>query len=333
MPELRQNMATKEWVVIATERAKRPEEFILDEHPQTADRPYWEASCPFCPGNEEPELEVTRLPVEAADWQLRVVKNKYPALAETGQRVRTFDGVHRRITGVGFHEVLVETPRHNTCLALESPDHVGLVLTELKTRCQEIAQDPRVEQIICFENHGSQAGTSLVHPHAQIIALPIVPYNIRARTEEARRYFDDTGNCVFCAMLENELRVGTRLVAQSEHFVAFMLYAAFSPFHMWILPRRHVPSLLRAEGEEIADLGHLLREVLRRLYIGLKDPDYNFVIRSAPLHDPGYDYLHWYITIVPRVTQSAGFELGSGMFINTALPEDSAAFLRAVKPD
>ena len=333
MPELRQNMATKEWVVIAVERAKRPEDFIPDERQQTADRPAWEAACPFCPGNEEPGLEVARIPQDSEDWWLRVVKNKYPALVETGQRIRTFDGVHRRTTGVGFHEVLVETPHHNSCLALETPDQVALVLTELKTRCREIAQDPRVEQIICFENHGIQAGTSLVHPHAQIIALPIVPYNIRARTEEARRYFDDTGHCVFCAMLEDELRVGTRLVAQSEHFVAFLLYAAFSPFHMWILPRQHKPSFLHADGEEIADLGHLLREVLRRLYIGLKDPDYNFVIRTAPLHDPGSEYLHWYITIVPRVTQSAGFELGSGMFINTSLPESSAAFLRSVNPE
>jgi len=333
MPELRQNMATKEWVVISTERAKRPEDFVPNEHPQTADRPDWEASCPFCPGNEEPALEITRIPIETADWRLRVVKNKYPALVEAGQRVRTFDGVHRRITGVGFHEVLVETPRHNTCLALETPDQVALVLTELRTRCREIAQDPRMEQIICFENHGAQAGTSLLHPHAQIIALPIVPYSIRARAEEARRYFDDTGRCVFCTMLEDEEDEGIRLVAQSEHFTAFVLYAAFSPFHMWILPHRHEPSFLHIQTEEIVDLGHLLQEVLHRLYNGLKDPDYNFIIRSAPLHDPGYDYLHWYITLVPRVTQSAGFELGTGMFINTSHPEESAAFLRAVKLD
>jgi UDPglucose--hexose-1-phosphate uridylyltransferase len=330
MPELRQNMVTKEWVVIATERAKRPEDFVPDHDLVTADRPGWEKSCPFCPGNEEPPLEVKRVPAEGKAWKLRLVKNKYPALFREGERVRTFDGVYRSITGVGFHEVLIETPRHNTCLALESPDQVALVLTALKTRCREIAQDPRIEHIICFENHGIRAGTSLVHPHAQIIALPIVPYSIRTRAEEARRYFDDTGRCVFCTMLADEEKAGVRIVAKSEHFVAFVLYAAFSPFHMWILPRRHQASFLNAEMYELADLGHLLREVLLRLYVGLRDPDYNIVIRSAPLHDPSYDYLHWYITIVPRVSQAAGFELGSGMFINTALPEDSAAFLRGI---
>ncbi|GAG03335.1 unnamed protein product, partial [marine sediment metagenome] len=169
--------------------------------------------------------------------------------------------------------------------------------------------------------------------HAQIIALPIVPFEIRSRTEEARRYFDDTARCVFCHMLSDELKVGTRVIAESEHFVAFVLYAAFSPFHTWIVPRRHEPSFLRATAHEMADLGDLLHRVLRKLYVGLRDPDYNYAIRTAPLRDPGYDYLHWYITLFPRITHTAGFEMGSGMFINSAMPENSAAFLRSVSAE
>lgn len=329
MPELRQNIATKEWVVLATERAKRPEEFVGPQRPLTGDRPEWEAGCPFCPGNEELDLEIMRIP-EHGPWQLRVVRNKYPALQLEGERMRTFEGVHRQITGVGYHEVLIESPLHNTCPALESAIEVSLMLEAFKMRGREIARDPRIEQIVYFKNHGDRAGTSLVHPHTQLIGLPIVPYNIRARTEEARRYFDDTGRCALCHMLSDEMKHDQRLVAKGKYFVAFIPYAALSPFHLWVLPRRHESNFLNATAYELADLGNVMRQVLRKLYVGLRDPDYNYVIRSAPLHDLGIDYLHWYVTIVPRVTRSAGFELGSGMFINVALPETSANFLREV---
>ena len=332
MPELRHNIATKEWVIIATERAKRPEDFVLPPRPLTQHRLDREDNCPFCPGNEELDLEVMRIP-EHGPWQLRVVHNKFPALQREGERLPTFAGVQRRISGVGYHEVLIESPCHNTCPALESAFEVSVMLEAFKTRGNVIAQDPRVQQIIYFKNHGEQAGTSLVHPHTQLIGLPVVPYHIRARTEEARRYFDDTGRCVFCHMLEAELRDGQRLVGTSQHFVAFIPYAALSPFHMWILPRRHASDFLNVSSDELADLGQLLRQVLRKLYVGLRDPAYNYVIRSAPIHDPGPEYFHWYVTIVPRVTQAAGFELGSGMFINVALPESSAAFVRAVDVD
>jgi UDPglucose--hexose-1-phosphate uridylyltransferase len=329
MPELRQNIASKEWVVIATERATRPEELAQPPRPTTEDRPKWEEGCPFCPGNEELDLEVMRIP-ERDPWQLRVVRNKYPALQLEGERMRIFEGVHRQISGVGYHEVLVESPLHNTCPALESAIEVSLMLEAFKIRGREIAQDQRIEQIIYFKNHGDRAGTSLVHPHTQLIGLPIVPYSIRARAEEARRYFDDTGRCVLCHMLSEELKDGQRVVAMSKFFAAFIPYVALSPFHIWILPRRHESNYLNATAHELADLGGLMRTVLRKLYVGLRDPDHNYVIRSAPLHDLGPEYLHWYVTIVPRVTRSAGFELGSGMFINVALPETSAAFLREV---
>jgi UDPglucose--hexose-1-phosphate uridylyltransferase len=329
MPELRQNVATKEWVIIASERARRPEEFVQPARPLTEHRPPWEATCPFCPGNEELDLEVMRIP-EQGPWQVRVVQNKYPALQREGERTRVFEGVRRCISGVGYHEVLVESPLHNTCPALETGVEVSLMLQAFKIRGREIAQDTRIQQILCFKNHGEQAGTSLVHPHTQLIALPIVPHSIRTRIEEARRYFDDTGRCAFCHMLADELKQVTRVVIESRFFVAFIPYAALSPFHIWILPRRHDSSFLNATSQELADLGEVLRRVLRKLYVGLRDPDYNYVIRSAPLHDPGIEYLHWYLTVIPRVTRSAGFELGSGMYINVALPGTSAAFLRAI---
>jgi UDPglucose--hexose-1-phosphate uridylyltransferase len=232
---------------------------------------------------------------------------------------------------VGRHEVIIESPRHNTCPALETPEEVARTIRAFQARGADFAQDPRIEQIIFFKNHGPQAGTSLAHPHTQIVGLPVVPYHIRTRAEDARRYFDDTGRCALCEMWRGESEDGKRVISQNEHFIAFIPYAAFSPFHTWIMPRRHCPNLLEAAPDEVNALGHILRDVLRRLYIGLHDPDYNYVIRSAPLRDPGREYLHWYTTIIPHVTKTAGFEMGSGMFINVALPEESAAFLRGVR--
>jgi UDPglucose--hexose-1-phosphate uridylyltransferase len=332
MPELRQNMATKQWVIIAAERARRPQQFLETYRPLTEEQPEYDPRCPFCPGNEELEYEVTRVP-PGEEWQVRILLNKYPALQREGERMRSFDGVHRRISGVGHHEVVVESPRHNVCPALADAQHLSTILQTVQSRCCELAQDPRIEHIICFQNHGEHAGTSLLHPHSQLIALPVVPYEVRMRAEEARRYFDDTGTCVFCQMVHDELRAGERIIVENASFVAFILYAASSPFHTWIVPRRHAASFLRASAVELADLGDILRRVLRKLYRGLRDPDYNYIIRTAPLRDPGHEYLHWYLTVVPRVTRAAGFELGSGMFINTMLPEEAAAFLRSISDE
>jgi UDPglucose--hexose-1-phosphate uridylyltransferase len=330
MSEFRQNLVTKEWVIIATDRANRPEAFVQAEAELCENRPVRVDDCPFCPGNEEPpHREVLRI-VTNGGWQLRIVKNKYPALTEMSEPFRSFDGVHRSLSGVGYHEIVIETPRHNACPALQTEEEIIQTLQAFQLRHWEISKDRRIEHIICFKNHGRRAGTSLVHPHGQLIGLPVVSHSVRTRIEEARRYFDDTGQCVLCQMWRDERQSELRLVAKSKYFVGFIPYAAFSPFHLWIVPRRHCPSFADAATREIVDLGRIMRTILRKLYYGLQDPDYNYVIRSPPVKEGGADYLHWYVTIIPRVTRTAGFEMGSGMFINTALPEESAAFLRKI---
>jgi UDPglucose--hexose-1-phosphate uridylyltransferase len=329
MPELRQNVATKEWVIIATERAKRPEEFVQPDKERVEERPAYAANCPFCPGNEELDLERLRLPAEG-DWIVRVVGNRYPALRQEGERSRRFEGLNPSIAGVGYHEVVVESRRHNTSPATEQLDEVEHTLHALQARGRVFRADARIEQIVYFKNHGVGAGASLVHPHAQILGLPVVPYSIRARMEEARRYFDNQGECVICRLLQEEQRQGARIVIAGEHFDAFVPFAALSPFHLWIIPHHHHTSFLDASPEELRDLALVLRDVLRRVYVGLNDPDYNYVIRSAPDREAASEYLHWYVAVVPRVTRSAGFEMGTGMFINTALPEESASFLRSL---
>lgn len=331
MSELRQNLATREWVIIASERSRRPNAFAESaQRTLTEERSAYDPDCPFCPGNEELDLEIARFPAEGP-WQTRVVRNKFPALAQDGRLARVFDGVQRRIAGVGHHEIVVEHPRHNTTLALMTPDEVRMVLETFQQRGREISTDHRVEQIVYFKNHGERAGASLPHPHSQIIGLPVVPNSIRRRIDEARRYFDDNGQCVFCYMLEDELARGERLITANEHFAAFVLYAALSPFHIWILPRRHSANFLDIQPEELTSLAQALQEVVRRLYIGLRDPDYNLIVRSGPVKEPGSVYFHWYVSLVPRVNRAAGFEMGSGMYINPSLPEASADFLREIQ--
>ncbi len=328
MAELRQNIITREWVIIADQRAKRPDEFKSNR--AKPEHPPYQAGCPFCAGNEELSGKESFRISDAAGWKVRVIANKFPALQTTGERVRKIQGIHRSMTAVGIHEVVVEHPRHNTTLALLPPGEVADVLRAYRERYGEIRKDPRIECVIIFKNHGEGAGTSLVHPHSQVVGTPIVPTQIRHRMDEAIRYFDEAGECLFCRTLREELAARERIVLETEHFVAFIPYAALGPFHLWIFPRRHVSSFDAILDSELSDLAAALRTVLAKLYRGLKDPDYNFSIRSIPTREAQTEYFHWYLTIVPRLAKTAGFEIGSGMYINPSLPEQSATFLREV---
>ena len=182
-----------------------------------------------------------------------------------------------------------------------------------------------------FKNHGTDAGTSLEHPHSQMIATPVISYQVRQRFQEAMQHFDDFGCCMFCQIIEEELEEQKRVVLTSEHFVAVELFASPAPFCTHIYPRRHMANFADVSSKEIADLGRVLRTVLAKLYVGLENPDFNFTIRTAPTECVGVRYFHWYMSVIPRLTRTAGFELGSGMFINTVIPEEAAEFLRNVK--
>ena len=284
MPELRQNIITREWVIIATERARRPDEFI---RPKKAVDPVpaFEPGCAFCPGNESMSAVETYRVADRDGWQVRVVENKFPALSREGDRVRRIDGVYRSMSGVGFHEVVVEHRRHDLSPALYSVEDLSRILVAYKERYRQIRKDTRVEAIIIFKNHGESAGTSLAHPHSQIAATPIVPTQVRHRLDEAIRFFDETGECVFCTTLRRELADRIRIVASTDSFVAFIPFAALSPFHLWIFPVRHCSSFDEIEEYEITDLAVTLRTVLGKLYYGLNDPDYNFSIRSIPARE------------------------------------------------
>jgi UDPglucose--hexose-1-phosphate uridylyltransferase len=330
MPELRQNIITREWVIIAKERAQRPDQFARPKKEALPLQRYV-PDCPFCLGNEHLTIKETYRLTGDHSWKVRVVLNKYPALSQEGDRVRRIDGIYRSMTGVGSHEVVIEHPRHDLAPATFSVQEMSDVIAAYQQRYMEHKKDRRVEAIIIFKNHGESAGTSLLHPHSQIAAMPIVPTQIRNRMEESIRFFDEMGECVFCRTLKHELLDRQRIVFESEHFVAFIPYAALSPFHLWIFPRRHMSSFDDIFDWEIGDLALAMTTVLGKLHYGLNNPDYNYSIRSVPAQDGNREYFHWYVAIIPRISKTAGFEIGSGMYINTTVPEESAAYLRGVK--
>jgi UDPglucose--hexose-1-phosphate uridylyltransferase len=322
MPEFRQNILTHEWVVIATERAKRPEDFIK---PQTEKPPPPEFSpkCPFCPGNEGQTPPALHTIERNGRWQVRVVPNKFAALQPNGRFLKG--------TGYGIAEVIIETPRHDATLATLDNDAVEDVVAAYKQRYLSTARADRICLINLFRNHGLRAGTSLEHPHSQLIATPIVPPHVRNPIEQAVRYFDSHGQCIYCDMLAEEMRVGERIIAETEFFVAYAPYASRTPFEIRIMPKKHQASFGDIGSREAADFAASMRSILARIYKGLANPDYNFIIRSATVGDENDKYFHWYMLVIPKLTTPAGFEIGTGIYINVTYPEKCAEFLRNVE--
>jgi len=330
MPEIRQNPATKEWVIIATERAKRPEDFITAETVKEQ-VPDFDEDCPFCPGHEEstpPEIMSRRL---NGNWSLRVVPNKFPALIPEGEPVREkeFD-LFRRMDGLGQHEVIIETPHHNASFGQISDEKALEIVTAYRERYRILSEDKRFKLVKIFRNQGKAAGTSLEHPHSQIVATPVVPLHIRHRLEEATRFYDDHGQCVFCRIIEMEMKEKDRVVMEEDGFLVIEPFAARVPFETWILPREHHATFGETTDSELRGFAKVLNRILEKFLRGLHNPAYNLVFRTAPTGDEEEEYYHWHVQIIPRLTTPAGFELGTGVYINITLPEVTAKFLRKV---
>jgi UDPglucose--hexose-1-phosphate uridylyltransferase len=264
---------------------------------------------------------------------VRVIPNKFPALRIEEDHHRHEDGpLFRFMGGCGAHEVIIETPEHDRVLAMQPVEHVEFVLRTLQLRFNDLTGDTRFQTTVIFKNHGEGAGASLCHPHWQLIATPVVPRTLRLKHAVATDYFDQTGDCLYCVLLNEELAARQRVVAENDHYAAIMPYAAHVPFETWILPKGHRSSFGREEPYRLRPLAELLKTVLAKLYVGLEDPDFNLTVNTAPRGDEDKRYFLWHMEILPRLTRPAGFELGSGMSINTVLPEEAARFLREVAP-
>jgi UDPglucose--hexose-1-phosphate uridylyltransferase len=332
MSEIRENRLTGEWVIVAPERAKRGGNLRPSADP--VEIPAFSPTCPFCPGNEALTSEERyRVRGEDQKWAIRSVTNKYSVISATGEVALagcsgTADRIGDSVNAVGLHEVLIESPRHDLDMALLPAAHVERIMAAYRHRFHAFHEDPRIRHVIIFKNHGKEAGASQQHPHSQVVGLPILPGQIVDRNERARRFYADTGRCLACVMIEQEREEKCRIVAENAAFIAFIPYAALSQYHLWIFPKAHAACFSEEPTETIPALAEILRTILGKLYGMLANPPFNLVVRSLGPMDKGAPHFHWYISIVPRVTHAAGFELGTGMYINPSMPEFSAQALR-----
>jgi UDPglucose--hexose-1-phosphate uridylyltransferase len=327
MSEIRENRLTGEWVIIAPERAKRGGNFA--SAPERMVVPPFLASCMFCPGNEAMAAdERFRFDGEDGQWVLRSVVNKFSVLSSTGEVARTGCAAPGEVSvnGVGLHEVLIESPRHDVTMALYPVAHVQRILEAYRHRFLEFYRDPRVRHVIVFKNHGVDAGASQQHAHSQIVGIPIVPGQVVERIERARRFLSDSGQCLACTLIAQEREQACRIVAENAEFVAFIPHAALSPYHLWIFPKTHA---FRAIRRDAARTGGGIANCSRKgPWDAGQSPLFNLVVRSLGPQEKDSTHFHWYISIVPRVNKRAGFELGTGMYINPSSPESCAKALR-----
>lgn len=334
MPELRFDYTTADWVVFAPLRSLRPRPEAALATAQDALRDAGtKLICPFCPGNERMtphEIAAYRDATGSYEhWQVRVVPNKFPALRIEETVERTSDGeFFQRMGGCGAHEVIVESPDHDSVLATAPTEQIERVIRMAQARYVDLMRDSRFQSVIIFKNHGEAAGTSLQHPHWQIIATPVVPRMLRLKYIEAVEYQNRTGRNLYRALLDAELSFAKRIVAQNDAFAAFIPFAAHLPFETWILPKLQQASFSHLQPHQVRPLAEMLKEVLLRLYVALDNPAFNLTVDTASRDEEQDSFFQWHIRILPRLSTAAGFEMGSGMSINTVLPEDAAQFLR-----
>ncbi len=331
MPELRKDPIIGRWVIISSERGKRPTDFQEDKPRKKG------GFCPFDPGNEHttpPEILAYRengtMP-NTQGWSLRVVANKFPALQIEGDLNKQGEGVFDKMNGIGAHEVIIETPLHDATLATLPLKAVEDTLWAYRDRILDLKKDNRLQYVLVFKNEGEAAGASLEHSHSQLIALPIVPKRVREEIDGARAYYDYKERCVFCDIIRQELNAGTRIVSENKDFVALEPFTPRFPFETWILPKRHGSHFEEAKTQEFPTLADILQSTLRRLDKILNVPPYNYMLHSLPFRETENEYYHWHLEVMPKLTKVAGFEWGSGFYINPTAPEEAAKFLREAK--
>lgn len=339
MPELRKDPIVKRWVIIAKERSKRPSDYKNrnGDHPDLPDG----NACPFCPGNESmtpPEITSYHSPAVSDNekrWWVRVVPNRFPALMIEEDPYREGIGIYDKMGGVGAHEVIIETPEHELHMGDMTKEQLYEVLWCYRERCLDLKKDKRFRYVLIFKNFGVSAGASLAHPHSQLIATPIVPMMVENELEGALHHYREKERCIFCDILKQEEDSGSqRVVVQNDSFMVISPFASRFPFESWLFPKFHSARYEKLKEDHLRSLAEILKDILHRMEINLHNPSFNFMLHTAPCREdrksgfPYDDYFHWHIEIIPRLVTPAGFEWGSGFYINPTSPEDAARYLR-----
>ncbi len=328
MPELRKDPVLGRWIIIAQERGKRPSDFIVAEAPTVG------GFCPLCLGNENNTPHEVLAYGRHSDvpnslgWKVRVVPNKYPALVIEGSLNREGEGLYDKMNGIGAHEVIIESPNHEDVFSRLAPEHMGLIFKAFQERIIDLEQDDRFRYVLVFKNFGKAAGASLEHSHSQLVALPVLPRKIESELAGALTYYNYKERCVYCDIIHQELMQNVRVVCQNEFFVTLTPFAPRTPFEMCILPLKHSSAYHEQSEEEMFALAEVFSESLCRLDACIPNVPYNFVLHTQPLRSKHLHHFHWHFEIVPKLTSIAGFEWGSGFYINPMPPEEAASYLR-----
>jgi len=330
MPEFRRDPIMGRWVIISTDRGKRPSSYgnlPKQEEPKM---------CPFCPGNEfntPPEVAAYRkdgTEPNKPGWFLRVISNKYPALRIEGNLDREPMGIYDKMNGIGAHEVIIEANDHSKDMADLSVKEIKNVFWMYRDRILDLQRDRRFKYILIFKNQGEAAGASLEHTHSQLIATPIIPKKVEEEILGAKKYYDFKERCIFCDIVRQELADKERIVNDYGDFISFEPFASRFPFETWLMPKQHISHLVDFSDDVFIYLAEALKDTLNRIRVALNNPPFNYILHTAPIGKEFDEVYHWHIEIIPKLTRIAGFEWGSGFYINPTLPEDAAAFMRNI---
>jgi UDPglucose--hexose-1-phosphate uridylyltransferase len=329
MPELRKDPVISRWVIISTERSKRPGDLGTRK-----DTPLG-GFCPLCPGNEEktpPEVFAFRdagAP-NSAGWKVRVVPNKFPVLIIEGDLNPRTEGLYEKMDGVGAHEIVIETPEHGALTTTLGPENFEAVLLSYKRRIEDLKKDKRFKYVAVFKNHGERAGASVDHPNSQLIALPVVPKRTLEELTGARRYHARIGRCIFCDSIAQDRTDGRRLVLENDAFIAIEPFASRFPFETCIYPKTHQPAFEHTPDSLFKPMADIFSRVLHQINRAMDFPPYNYILHSAPFDEAADPSYHWHFEIIPRVVRMSGYEWGTGFYINPTTPEQAAQHLRDI---
>ena len=293
----------------------------------------------MCPGNEDKTpAEVFAFREESTQpdtqgWGLRVVPNKFPALVTQGELNSQSEGIYEKMNGIGAHEIIIETTDHNANASTLDIDELQHIFLSYRQRITELKQDKRFRFVSVFKNYGEIAGSSLEHPHSQVIALPVVPKRSMEEIEGARSYYTEKGKCVFCDIIDQELSDRRRVVVENDEFLAFEPFAPRLPFETCVIPKKHISSFEDTDESLFKLMAETFSLILKKINKALNFPPYNYILHTSPFNNSVNDFYHWHFEIIPRLTRVAGFEWGSGFYINPTPPEHAAQHLRETPVD
>jgi UDPglucose--hexose-1-phosphate uridylyltransferase len=328
MGELRRDPIVGRWVIVDTDHPAKPEDFHYEQNILKG------GVCPFCYGNEgmtPPEIDCFREQGTAPNtpgWQVRVVANKFPALQIEGDLDRRPLGFYDMSNGVGAHEVIIESPYHAKDIPDLLPEEIENYIKLCCRRAVDLAKDKRFKYLMFFRNYGPAAGASLEHAHTQVVALPMVPKNVAEEINGAKSYFDYRERCIFCDIIRQEIQEKERVILENKYFLSFCPFVSRFPFEIWIIPKKHSGYFRTMGDEEIRFLAEILKETIAKVKNIFPNLSYNYILHVAPINgDTDVEYYHWHIEFMPKLTQVAGFEWGTGFYIDPITPEVAAKYL------